>query len=297
MSYKTEKITFMGSQGHLMAARLERPEYETKTFAIFAHCFTCSKDVHAATRISRALTKIGVSVLRFDFTGLGNSDGDFSNTNFTTNVSDLICAYNYLSENHQRPEILIGHSLGGAAVLAAANSMPAVKVVSTIGAPSDVIHLEKLLGTKVKQIENEGQADVKLAGRTFVIKKQFLDDIRSISIDKKIENLSASLLVFHSPEDQVVSIDNAEMIFNAARYPKSMISLEGASHLLDKTEDSEFVANAISNWCQRYLMDAKEQGHVLSDEEKLDQAIMESFPASDPPGFMSKSKIDRELHS
>ena len=142
MGYRTEKISFRGFQGHLMDARLERPEFETKSFAIFAHCFTCSKDIHAATRISRALTQIGVSVLRFDFTGLGNSDGDFSNTNFSTNVSDLICAYKYLSDHHYPPEILVGHSLGGAAVLAGSTSMPAVKVVATIGAPSDVLHLE-----------------------------------------------------------------------------------------------------------------------------------------------------------
>lgn len=296
MGYRTEKISFRGFQGHLMDARLERPEFETKSFAIFAHCFTCSKDIHAATRISRALTQIGVSVLRFDFTGLGNSDGDFSNTNFSTNVSDLICAYKYLSDHHYPPEVLIGHSLGGAAVLAGATSMPAVKVVATIGAPSDILHLEMMLGSNVEQIEHEGQAEVKLAGRPFVIKKQFLDDIRSISLEKKIQNLSASLLIFHSPDDQTVSIDNASEIYQTARHPKSMISLKGASHLLDKVEDSEFVANVISAWCKRYLVDEKEQGHVMSDEEKLDQAIIESFPASDPPGFMSKSSIDKELH-
>ena len=297
MGFTTEKVTFKGFQGHIMAARLERPEGETKAFAIFAHCFTCSKDLHAATRVSRALTKIGVSVLRFDFTGLGNSDGDFSNTNFSTNVSDLICAYKYLTEHHQAPEILIGHSLGGAAVLAGASSMPAVKVVTTIGAPSDVAHLERLLGGKVKQIENDGQADVPLAGRFFVIKRQFLDDIRSISIENKINKLNASLLIFHSPSDEIVSIENANQIYQTARHPKSMISLNGASHLLDRVEDSEFVANIISTWCHRYLEEEKEQGHLMTDDEKIDQSIMESFPASDPPGFMSKSKIDKETHN
>ncbi|MBA2403806.1 MAG: alpha/beta hydrolase [Bdellovibrionales bacterium] len=253
MNYRTEKVTFKNLDGQPIDARLERPENETSSFAIFAHCFTCSKDVHAATRISRALTNAGLAVLRFDFTGLGNSDGDFANTNFSTNVSDLLCAYKYLSEHHRPPEILIGHSLGGAAVLAGVGSMPTVKMVSTIGAPSDVIHLEKLLGSNVKQIENDGQADVQLAGRTFVIKKQFLDDIRNISIEGKINKMSASLLIFHSPVDQIVSFENAVEIYQAARHPKSIISLDGASHLLDKVEDSEFVANVIASWCKRYM--------------------------------------------
>lgn len=295
MGYKTEKITFKNLQGHLIDGRLEKPDFETRSFAIFAHCFTCSKNIHAASRISRALTKIGVAVLRFDFTGLGNSDGDFSNTNFSTNVSDLECAYNYLSEHHQAPEILIGHSLGGAAVLASANSMPSVKVITTIGAPSDVVHLEKLLGKNVQKIESTGQAEVKLAGRTFVIKKQFLDDIRSISIENKISRLSASLLIFHSPEDLTVSIDNANEIFQVAKYPKSLISLKGATHLLDKVEDSEFVANVISLWCERYLLVEKDP--LMTEEEKLDQASLESFPASDPPGFMSKSTRDKKDYS
>lgn len=253
MDYRTEKVSFKNNQGHLIDARLECPLNERGVFAIFAHCFTCSKDVHAATRVSRALTKIGISVLRFDFTGLGNSDGDFANTNFSSNVHDLISAYHYLSQHHRAPEILIGHSLGGAAVLAGVNSMPAIRVVTTIGAPSDVIHLENLLGSHIKEIEERGEAQVNLAGRQFVIKKQFLDDIRSISLEEKIKQLNASLLIFHSPEDQVVSIDHAHEIFQAAHHPKSLISLSGASHLLDKVKDSEFVANIISTWCQRYL--------------------------------------------
>lgn len=297
MKYQTEKVTFKNLEGHDMDARLELPEGQVTTYAIFAHCFTCSKDVHAATRISRALTKIGVAVLRFDFTGLGNSDGDFSNTNFSTNVSDLICAYEHLSRHYQPPEILIGHSLGGAAVLASVSSMPEVKVVTTIAAPSDVLHLVKLLGNSIKQIESEGEAEVLLAGRSFTIRKQFLEDIRSIWLEEKIRNLSASLLVFHSPDDRVVSIEHAYEIFKNAPHPKSIVSLKGASHLLDKVEDSEFVANILSSWCKRYLLDQKEEERILADEQRLDQAIMESFPASDPPGFMSKSKIDKDLHN
>lgn len=237
----------------MMDGKLEFSERESKTFAIFAHCFTCSKDVHAATRISRALTKMGISVLRFDFTGLGNSDGDFSNTNFSTNVSDLVIAYEYLSKHYQTPEILIGHSLGGAAILAGANSMENIKVIATIAAPSKVDHIEEIFGSKVSEIERAGQASVKLAGREFVIKKQFLDDVRSISLEGKLNRISASLLIFHSPEDQVVSVDHANEIYQAAEYPKSLISLQGASHMLDKAEDSELVADFISCWCKRYL--------------------------------------------
>jgi alpha/beta superfamily hydrolase len=294
MGYKTEKIIFKGFQGHQMVARLEVPETEIKTYAIFAHCFTCSKDVHAATRISRALTDHGVAVLRFDFTGLGNSDGDFSNTNFSTNVADLVCAYEYLTQNHHAPEIIIGHSLGGAAVLASANSMPAVKVVATIGAPSDVAHVEKLMDKKVAQIEKEGEAQVNLGGRNFVIKKQFLDDIRSITMEYKIKNLRASLIILHSPDDQIVSIENAYEIFNQAQEPKSMISLKGASHLLDREEDSTFVAKTIALLCERYLRCKECETDVMTEEEKLDQEAKESFPASDPPGHMSKSSVDSE---
>lgn len=296
MGFQTEKVTFKGHQGHEMDARLERPEGEIKAFALFAHCFTCSKDVHAATRISRALTNTGVAVLRFDFTGLGNSDGDFSNTNFTTNVGDLTAAYLHLSYHYEAPEILIGHSLGGAAVLAAANSMPNVKIVTTIGAPSDVNHVEKLFGKNLQKIEQDGEAEVNLAGRTFTIKKQFLDDIRSISIDQKISQLSASLLIFHSPEDSIVSIENAYQIFSAAPGPKSMISLNGASHLLDKKEDSEFVAKTISLWCTRYLKARQEEKKYEAEEKMLDEASKESFPASDSPGFISHSHEDREKH-
>lgn len=252
MEYRTEKVSFKNNQGDTIDARFERPE-KINSVAIFAHCFTCSKDIHAAARISRALTDAGIAVLRFDFTGLGNSDGDFANTNFTSNVADLVSAYNYLSENVEAPEILIGHSLGGAAVLSAASSMPAIKLVTTIGAPSDVAHLEKLLKNSIIEIESSGQSEVSLAGRTFTIKKQFLDDVRSTSLHDKIRGLKASLLIFHAPGDQTVEFENAQIIYKTASQPKSLISLEGASHLLDKREDSEFVANVISAWCLRYL--------------------------------------------
>lgn len=255
MHYNSEKVSFQNKEGQTLDARLEVPTAEPpKTYAIFVHCFTCSKNIHAATRVARALTETGIAVLRFDFTGIGNSDGDFSNTNFSTNVSDLICAYEHLKENFGTPELLIGHSLGGAAVLAAKSSMPEIKAVVTINAPSDTQHVEKLFGEKLEKIEAQGQAEVKLGGQSFVIKKQFLEDVRSINLENKITQLNSALLVFHSPQDSVVSSKHARKIYDAAPDPKSLLALEGASHLLNKKEDSDYVANIISIWCQRYLL-------------------------------------------
>lgn len=248
-----EKINFINRAGHNISARLDIPEGNIKTYAIFAHCFTCSKDILAASRISRELIQDGIAVLRFDFTGLGNSEGDFSNTNFTSNCSDLIDAYNYMVERNMKPHVLIGHSLGGAAVLASSGHMPEVRAIFTIGAPSDVGHLEHLLTSSLEDIESHGEGRVKLAGREFLIKKQFLDDIRSVSLEDKVRNLNASLMIFHSPIDEVVSIDHAKKIYLMAKHPKSFVALDGASHLLDSKEDSEYVANIISSWCHRYI--------------------------------------------
>lgn len=255
MNFKTEKVTFLNYDGHKIAASLERPNSEIKSFALFAHCFTCSKDVLAASRISRALTNHGIAVLRFDFTGLGNSEGDFSNSNFSTNKADLVCAYNYLLAHESPPQLIIGHSLGGAAVLAAATEMPAVKAVVTIAAPSDVPHIEHLLGSKIDDIEEKGEAAVSLAGRSFIIKKQFLDDVRSINLSHKIENLSKALLILHSPEDEVVSISHARDIYLSAKHPKSFIALPLADHLLTNKRDSQYVALIIQAWCSRYIND------------------------------------------
>ncbi len=255
MIFKTEKVIFPNNHGHNLAASLERPSHKIRCFAIFAHCFTCSKDVLAASRISRALTDHGIAVLRFDFTGLGNSEGDFSNSNFSTNKLDLISAYNYLSEFESSPEIIIGHSLGGAAVLAAASEMPNVKAVVTIAAPSDVPHVEHLLGRNIDEIEKMGEAEVSLAGRSFIIKKQFLDDVRSIKLSHKIENLSKGLLILHSPQDEIVSISHARDIYLAARHPKSFVALPEADHLLTNKRDSEYAADIIQAWCARYIND------------------------------------------
>lgn len=251
MSYKTEKIQFANSQGHMLDARLEIPEGETHFHAIFVHCFTCSKDVHAATRVARGLTSSGIAVLRFDFTGLGNSDGDFANTNFSTNISDIISAYEYMRDHHMAPRLLIGHSLGGAAVLAAHEHMPKVQGLVTINAPSDIQHVENLFHGKIPEIEEKGEAEVSLAGRTFTIKKQFLEDVRKTTLQKKVSELKVPLLIFHSPQDEIVSSRHARAIYESAPEPKSIIAMNGASHLLNNKEDSEFVAQIINAWCTR----------------------------------------------
>ncbi|MFP5384690.1 MAG: alpha/beta hydrolase [Bacteriovoracia bacterium] len=301
MGFKSEKLTFKNAEGHLLDARLELPnDQEVTSYAIFLHCFTCSKNIHAATRISRALTKVGISVLRFDFTGLGNSEGDFSNTNFSSTVSDIICVYKQMLHLEKVPEILIGHSLGGSTALAAACSMPTLKAVITINAPSEIQHIQELFKNKLEAIERDGEAEVTLAGRSFIIRKQFLNDIRSIKLENKISKFNSAFLIFHSPQDEIVSIDHAQAIFEAAKSPKSLITLEGASHLLNKKEDSEYVSRIISAWGFRYLREEKhlkkeETSQLMSDEEKLDEAILESFPASDPLGFRSKSAIDKNM--
>lgn len=251
----SEKITFAGSQGHTLAARLERPVDEPRAFALFAHCFTCSKDIFAATRIAGELAGHGIAVLRFDFTGLGSSQGDFANTNFSSNVADLVAAADFLADNHHAPKILIGHSLGGAAVLAAAASVPSAVAIATIGAPSDPGHVANLFATAHEQIESEGEAQVTLGGRQFKIQKQFVDDISENNLDGVIAGLKKALLVLHGPRDETVGIENAGHIFQAAKHPKSFVSLDDADHLLSRREDSRYVAAVLSAWAMHYIDD------------------------------------------
>jgi len=249
------KLEFENSKGEKLAGLLELPERigDVSSFALFAHCFTCGKDIAAASRISRALAARGIAVLRFDFTGLGNSDGDFANTNFSSNIEDLILAAKALEENYRAPQILIGHSLGGAAVLGAAAKLDSVRAVVTIGAPATARHVAHLFKEKADQIQQQGEAVVALGAREFSIKKQFLDDIDQYSSTEKIRDLGAALLVFHSPVDTIVSIDEAASIYQAARHPKSFISLDKADHLLSKADDAEYVALTIASWASRYL--------------------------------------------
>lgn len=249
-----EKIRFENADGNALAARLDRPDGESPcAFALFAHCFTCSKDLRAAGAISRALTRHGIAVLRFDFTGLGESEGEFADTNFSSNVEDLIAAADHLSEHHEAPRILVGHSLGGAAVLQAAQRLDSVQAVSTIGAPYDPEHVTQHLQDAVEDIEEKGEARVQLAGRTFTIRKQFLDDLAATKMETTIRTLGRALLIFHSPVDQTVGANNAAKIFQAAKHPKSFVSLDDADHLLTDRSDAEYLGVVLGAWAEKYV--------------------------------------------
>ena len=250
---KSVKVTFPGAFGSDLAARLDSPDGEPSACALFAHCFTCSKDVFAASRIAEGLTEQGIAVLRFDFTGLGASDGDFANTNFSSNVDDLVAAGAYMRAALGAPSILIGHSLGGAAVLAAAAQIEGVKAVCTIGAPSDPGHVAHHFDAHRDTIEREGEATVQLAGRSFHIKKQFLEDIAAVKLERAVAGLRKALLVFHAPQDATVELENAARIFGWAKHPKSFVSLDNADHLLSARADAIYVARVIAAWAARYL--------------------------------------------
>jgi len=249
-----ERLEFPGADGQKLSARLDAPDGNIRAHALFAHCFTCGKDVFAATRIAQALTGHGMAVLRFDFTGLGASEGEFANTNFSSNVADLIAAASYLRERHQAPALLIGHSLGGAAVLAAASAIAEARAVVTVAAPSDPSHVTGLFKDRLQQINADGEAEVQLAGRPFKIKRQFLLDAAEHSLSEKIAGLRRALLIMHAPRDATVDISNAMQIFTAARHPKSFISLDDADHLLSRKEDAVYVANMIASWGERYVI-------------------------------------------
>jgi len=249
----TQKIEFTGSQNATLAGRLDTPEAAPRAWAVFAHCFTCSKDSKAAAYISRALARAGFGVLRFDFTGLGSSDGDFANTHFSSNIDDLLAAADWLRSKHGAPSLLIGHSLGGAAVLAAAGRIADCKAVATIGAPFDPAHVVKQLGEGVEQIHTEGVATVQLAGRPFTVRRAFVEDLTSQKQTERIHGLRRPLMVMHAPRDATVGIDNAGQIFQAALHPKSFVALDGADHLLSRPEDAHFAADVIAAWAQRYL--------------------------------------------
>jgi putative redox protein len=266
-----QKVEFY-SNGLRLSGALETPESDTRCYALFAHCFTCGKDVAAASRIARALTREGIGVLRFDFTGLGNSDGDFANTNFSSNLQDLLAATDFLRDNYEAPALLIGHSLGGAAVLAMAADVPEAKAVVTIGAPHRAEHVAHNFSASLEEINSTGQAQVDLGGRKFSIKKQFLDDLESQQ-DAGLGRLRKALLVMHAPLDATVGIAEAEKIYIEARHPKSFISLDDADHLLSRKTDSEYVARTIAAWVDRYLPAIElpsarvSKGHVFVEEK------------------------------
>jgi len=244
---------FTGTDGQILAARLDAPEGEIKAYALFAHCFTCGKDVFAASRIAKGLSDHGIAVLRFDFTGLGASEGDFANTNFSSNLQDLVAAANFMRNKFKAPSLMIGHSLGGAAVLAAASEVSEVKAVVTIGAPSDPEHVTGLFRSHLEAIHSDGEAEVQLAGRAFTIKRHFLIDAAEHNLNEKTAHLKRALMVMHAPQDQTVDISNALHIFTAAKHPKTFVSLDSADHLLTRKEDGEWVASMIAAWSARYI--------------------------------------------
>lgn len=258
-SITTQRLTFPGHGGNTLAARLDVPAGPVRAYALFAHCFTCSKDIMAAKRIAAHLARTGIAVLRFDFTGLGSSEGEFASTNFSSNIEDLVAATGFMRAHFQAPALLIGHSLGGAAVLMAASDIPEVKGVATIGAPADVSHVLHNFAADLDAIDQNGQATVSLQGRAFTIEKQFIEDARQARLENAVVKLKKPLLVLHAPLDATVGIENATGIFSAAKHPKSFVSLDDADHLLTRTQDAEYAANVIAGWAERYLPVEQEQ--------------------------------------
>jgi len=283
-----QKVTFQNREGQHLVGRLELPiNQHPHNFAIFAHCFTCNKNLSAVKNIGKALTSKGFGVLRFDFTGLGESEGDFEDTNFSGNVADLIAAADYLKEYYKAPTLLIGHSLGGAAVLFAGGEVDSVKAVATIGAPSNPKHVQHLFKSDLKEIEATGKAVVHLSGRDFTIKKQFLDDLESKWLPLKVKSLRRALLVMHSPQDEIVGIENAEEIYVAAHHPKSFVSLDGADHLLHNKKDSVYAGEVIAGWAQRYV-DIPEKSPLRSTHQ-----VIASLGEQD--GFTTAMKVGNHL--
>lgn len=253
---RTERFQFTGADGQKLAATLDMPDSAPTAFALFAHCFTCGMNVLAAKRIATALAEKGIALLRFDFTGLGASEGEFANSSFSSNVDDLVRAADHLRETYKAPAILIGHSLGGAAVLAAAEHVSEAKAIVTIAAPSDPAHVTGLFKERIEDIRQQGEIEVQLAGRPFRIKREFLDDVAGHNLSEKIAHLRKALLIMHAPTDNTVGIDNATRIFVTAKHPKSFVSLAGADHLLNDKRDAAYVAHVIAAWVERYLDDA-----------------------------------------
>lgn len=280
MAARFEKVAFPGVEG-MLAGRLDLPAGVPVAYALFAHCFTCSKDVLAASRIANALAEHGIAVLRFDFTGLGGSDGDFANSNFSSNVEDLIRAADFLRQRHAAPQLLIGHSLGGAATLAAAHRVPEAKAVATIAAPADPTHVMTHFGAAVPEIEARGEAEIRLAGRPFRIKKQFLEDIAGHRLEPLVGTLAKALLIFHAPGDAIVGIEHAERLYQAAHHPKSLIALDGADHLLSKREDAAYVADILAAWAQRHI-GAERPGAIANGPAPIEGGVVvqEAGPGS-----------------
>lgn len=278
------KVTFQNNDVQLLAGRLELPiDQDPHNYVIYAHCFTCTKDFSATRNVSRALAGEGFGVLRFDFTGLGDSDGNFSNTNFSSNVSDIEAAAKFLSEEYKAPSLLVGHSLGGAAVIFAGSKIDSVQAVATIGAPSNPAHVQKQLGAKIETIMAEGQAVVTLAGRAFTFKKQFVEDLKSSACADAANKLRKALLIMHSPEDATVAIENAEEIYHAARHPKSFVTLSGSEHLLIDKKNAAYVGKMIAGWAARYIK--------LPEEESISTKYDVVASLDDDDGYTTQLKL------
>lgn len=271
------KVNFTNSEGHELSGYLELPlNQQPHSFVLFAHCFTCNKNYFAVKNVARALSRNGYGVLRFDFTGLGDSDGDFSDTTFSGNVKDLLSAAKFLEEEYKAPALLIGHSLGGAAVIFAAAQLPGVRAVVTIGAPSSPVHVKHLLKSSLEEIKEKGVAEVNLGGRSFTIKKDFLDDINSHDLGEFAKGLNKAFLFMHSPQDRVVEVSNAEDLYKSVRHPKSFVSLDGADHLLSNKKDSQYAGEVIASWASRYLSIPEEE-ELFTEHEVVANLGREGF--------------------
>lgn len=285
-----QKVEFTNKEGQRLVGKLELPaDQHPHNMAIFAHCFTCNKNLAAVRNISKGLTSSGFGVLRFDFTGLGESEGDFADTNFSGNVEDLVAAADYLAEYYESPSLLVGHSLGGAAVIFASERIASVKALATIGAPANPVHVKHLLKSGIEEIREKGKAVVNLSGRDFTIKKQFLDDLESNALPEVVKNLKKALLIMHSPQDTTVGIKNAEEIYFNARHPKSFVTLDGADHLLSEKADSLYAGKTIAAWAERYLQVA-EIGPL-----KTKHQVVASLDNSD--GFTAQLKVGNHYMS
>lgn len=287
----SERIKFPGFNGDQLAARLDMPSGPHLATAVFAHCFACSKDVVAERRISARLATMGIAVFRFDFTGLGHSEGQFADTSFTSNVQDLVAAADYLTSRGMAPSLLIGHSLGGAAVLRAKAGIPSIKAVVTLGAPFEPAHVTHVFADAMAQIERDGTAEVSLGGQRFRIGKTFVDDVSSVNLGPAVADLKAALLVLHSPTDEIVGIENASQIFLAARHPKSFVTLDNADHMISRPTDAEYAANVIAAWAGRYV-DLKSPAPPPGAPEGIVRVS-----EADPTGFLQDVNSGPDHHT
>jgi uncharacterized OsmC-like protein/alpha-beta hydrolase superfamily lysophospholipase len=267
---RIEKIKFNNQEGQELSARIYHPlEKKPKFWVLFAHCFTCSQNFKAVSNISNTLCNQGIAVMSFDFTGLGSSEGDFEDTNFSSNVQDLVLAAKFMEDNYEAPSLVIGHSLGGAAAILAANRLDSVKAIVTIGSPADPEHVRHLFEDSAEKISSQGKAKVNIGGRSFTIKQQFMEDLSNQQLTEILSKMRKSILILHSPQDRIVHVDNAAKLYQSAHHPKSFISLDGADHLLTKQEDSAYAADLIASWATRYIPFEKEPHDTLGHQVQV----------------------------